>query len=169
MAESLSEDDVLEAIARHIGRPGQGPQLRRTGADITWLPMLDLRVVRSVETRTTRPETRPGRYDLSGLSTYEGKLRDHPVEPPSNPARPRRVELVLSGSARTVDCGCDEGRQPCSRCRAKGKLVCEIGPSCPACKVWNRAPGATARANAARTGRRPDRRGRVVLPGGPPV
>ncbi|MEU6924364.1 MULTISPECIES: hypothetical protein [unclassified Streptomyces] len=134
MAESLSEDDVLEAIARHIGRPGQGPQLRRTGADIARLPMLDLRVVRSVETRTTRPETRPGRYDISGLPTYEGKLRDHPVEPPRNPARPRRVELVLSGSVRTVDCGCDEGRQPCSRCRAKGKLGCDIGPSCPACK-----------------------------------
>ncbi|WP_413752098.1 hypothetical protein NRF20_05170 [Streptomyces sp. R-74717] len=42
MADSLSEDDILEAIARHTGGPGQGPQLRRTGADIAQLPMLDL-------------------------------------------------------------------------------------------------------------------------------
>lgn len=134
MADALSEDDILEAIARHTGRPGQGPQLRRTGADIARLPMLDLRVVRCVETRSTRPETRPGRYDISGRPTYEGELRDHPVEPPKDPARSRKVELVLHGSVRTVACGCDEGRQPCSRCRAKGKLPCDTGPLCPACK-----------------------------------
>ncbi|MEE1806119.1 hypothetical protein [Streptomyces sp. BE133] len=134
MADSLSEDDILEAIARHTGRPGQGPQLRRTGADIAQLPMLDLRIVRSVETRTTRPETRPGTYDTSGRPTYEGDLRDHPVEPPKDPAVSRTVEFVLRGSVRTAPCGCDEGRQPCSRCRAKGKLRCDTGPMCPACK-----------------------------------
>ncbi|MFF3125626.1 hypothetical protein ACFVRD_25580 [Streptomyces sp. NPDC057908] len=26
MADSLSEDDILEAVARHTGRPGQGSQ-----------------------------------------------------------------------------------------------------------------------------------------------
>ncbi|MET9662885.1 hypothetical protein [Streptomyces sp. NPDC006510] len=134
MADSLSEDDILEAVARHIGRPGQGPQLRRTGVDITRLPMLDLRIVRCVETRGTRQETRPGKYDISGRPTYEGELRDHPVQPPKDPAESRKVELVLHGSVRTVACGCDEGRQPCSRCRAKGKLPCETGPLCPACK-----------------------------------
>ncbi|MEU9319952.1 hypothetical protein [Streptomyces sp. NPDC048295] len=134
MADALSEDEILEAIARHIGRPGQGPQLRRAGADITRHPMLDLSIVRSMETRSTRPETRPGTYDISGRPTYEGELRDHPVEPPKDPARSREVELVLHGSARTVDCGCDGGRQPCARCRAKGKLRCEIGPLCPACE-----------------------------------
>ncbi|MGQ7753785.1 hypothetical protein ACUN29_35795 [Streptomyces sp. WC2508] len=134
MADSLSDDEILEAVARHIGRPGQGPQLRRDGADISRLPMLELRIVRSVETRSTRPESRPGKYDISERATYEGELRDHPVEPPKDPARSRKVELVLHGSVRTVACGCDEGRQPCSRCRAKGKLSCETGPLCPACK-----------------------------------
>ncbi|MFJ4575488.1 hypothetical protein ACIP4W_29550 [Streptomyces sp. NPDC088846] len=134
MADSLSEDDILEAVARHVGRPGQGAQLRRVGADITRLPLLDLRVVRCVETRTTRRESRPGRFDTSGLPTYEGDLRDHPVEPPKDPAVARTVELVLRDSVRTVPCGCDDGRQPCSRCRGKGKLRCDIGPVCPACK-----------------------------------
>ncbi|MGW2181471.1 hypothetical protein ACWCXX_25890 [Streptomyces sp. NPDC001732] len=134
MADSLSEDDVLEAVARHLGTPGGGRQLRRTGADVVRLPMLDLRIVRSLETRTSRPETRPGRYDLSKRPTYEGDLHDHPVEPPKDPARTRTVELVLRGSGRTVACGCDEGRRPCARCRARGKLPCETGPMCPACE-----------------------------------
>ncbi|MFF2898798.1 hypothetical protein [Streptomyces sp. NPDC057966] len=134
MADSLSDDEILEAVARHIGRPGQGSRLRQDGADISRLPMLELRIVRSMETRSTRPESRPGTYDISERATYEGELRDHPVEPPKDPARSRKVELVLHGSARTVACGCDEGRQPCSRCRAKGKLSCETGPLCPACK-----------------------------------
>ncbi|MFB6813865.1 hypothetical protein ACFCV8_04880 [Streptomyces sp. NPDC056347] len=134
MAESLSEDDALEAVARHIGRPGQGRQLRRTGADITPLPMLGLRVVRSVETRATRTETRPGRYDTSGLPTYEGELGDHRVEPPKDPARAHTVELMLGGSARTAACGCDAGRSPCRRCQGAGKLVCAAGTPCPACE-----------------------------------
>ncbi|MFG3527311.1 hypothetical protein ACGF8B_11220 [Streptomyces sp. NPDC047917] len=134
MADSLSDDEILEAVARHIGRPGQGPRLRQDGAGISRLPMLDLRIVRSVETRSTRPESRPGKYDISERATYEGELRDHPVDPPKDPARSRKVELVLHGSVRTEACGCDEGRQPCSRCRASGKLSCETGPLCPACK-----------------------------------
>ncbi|MFF8617514.1 hypothetical protein [Streptomyces sp. NPDC015350] len=134
MADSLSEDDILEAVARHLGGPGRGPQLRRTGADVARLPMLDLRIVRSLESRTTRSESRPGRYDISELPAYEGDLRDHPVEPPKDPARTRTVELVLRGSGKTVDCGCDGGRKPCARCRAKGKLPCETGPMCPACE-----------------------------------
>ncbi|MFF2009396.1 hypothetical protein ACFVWY_10020 [Streptomyces sp. NPDC058195] len=105
MAGALSGGDALEAVARHIGRPGQGWQLRRTGADITPLPMLGLRVVRSVETRATRTETRPGRYDPSGLPTYEGELGGHPAGPPTDPVRPHEVELVLSGLVRTVACG----------------------------------------------------------------
>ncbi|MCX4791073.1 MULTISPECIES: hypothetical protein [unclassified Streptomyces] len=132
MADALSDADILEAIARHIGRPGQGPRL--TGADIARQPMLDLRIVRCLETRTTREESRPGTYDTSGRPMYEGDLRDHPVEPPKDPAVSRTVELVLRGSVRTVPCGCDGGRQPCSRCRATGKLRCDIGPVCPACK-----------------------------------
>ncbi|MEU6014281.1 hypothetical protein ABZ826_09505 [Streptomyces sp. NPDC047515] len=134
MADALSEGDILEAVARHTGRPGRGAQLRRAGADITRLPLLDLRIVRCVETRATRPESRPGTYDTSRRPEYEGELRDHPVDPPKDPTVSRTVEFVLRGSVRTVPCGCDDGRQPCSRCRAKGRLRCDIGPVCPACE-----------------------------------
>ncbi|MER5360970.1 hypothetical protein [Streptomyces sp. NPDC002785] len=41
MAESLSESDIVEVIARYVGRSGRGPQLRRTGTDIARPPMPD--------------------------------------------------------------------------------------------------------------------------------
>ncbi|WP_405719617.1 hypothetical protein [Streptomyces sp. NBC_00046] len=169
MADSLSEGDILEAVARHIGRPGQGPQLRRAGADITPLPMLDLRIVRSVETRSTQLESRSGKYDISGRETYEGELRDHPVEPPKDPARWRKVELVLNGSVRTVDCGCDEGGSPVRAAGPRGNCAARPDRCVRPARVWSRAPGATARANAARTARRTDRRGGGTRPDVPPV
>ncbi|MFB7219996.1 hypothetical protein [Streptomyces sp. NPDC056227] len=127
MADSLSDDDVLEAVARHTGRPGQGAQIRREGADITPVPMLGLTIDRSTETRTTKPVRRGGRPDLSYLPEYEGDLRDCPVDPPTDPGRSKTVEFVLRGSVRTAPCICVGGRILCKRCLTRGTLRCETG------------------------------------------
>ncbi|WP_326793228.1 hypothetical protein OHA79_40630 [Streptomyces sp. NBC_00841] len=134
MADSLSDDDVLEAVARHTGRPGQGAQIRREGADITPVPMLGLTIDRSIETRTTKPVRRGGRPDLSHLPEYEGDLRDCPVDPPTDPGRSKAVEFVLRGSVRAAPCICVGGRILCKRCSTRGTLRCETGVACPKCQ-----------------------------------
>lgn len=134
MAGPLSDDEVLEAVARQTGRPGDGGRPLRSGPDIRRVPFLDLRVVRSIETCETKLVTRPGHHDMSGRTPYEGDLDLHHVDPPKDPNRRWTTELMLKGSAHEVRCGCDGGRRPCKRCRAKGTVACDLGPDCPACK-----------------------------------
>lgn len=134
MAGPLSDDEVLEAVARQTGRPGDGGRLLCSGPDIRRVPFLDLRVVRSMETRETKLVARPGRHDTSGRAPYEGDLDLHHVDPPKDPNRRWTTELMLKGSAHEVRCGCDGGRRSCKRCRAKGTVACALGPDRPACK-----------------------------------
>ncbi|WP_392674491.1 hypothetical protein [Streptomyces sp. LN785] len=133
MTDSLSEGDILDAVARCAGRHGRGARPPAEGAEVSRLQMLDLTVDRSIETRTTRQVRRGGRPDLSHLTVYEGDLGDCPVEPPADPARPKTVEFVLRGSVRKVSCTCTGGRTPCERCSTRGTLRCTEGSPCPDC------------------------------------
>jgi hypothetical protein len=134
MADPLSEDDILEAVAQHTARPGQGSHLRRTGATVSSVPMLNLRIVRSVVSRTKESRRKPGRFDVSDRITYEGDLDGYQVDPPKDPAQRQKTKLVQSGSVKSMPCTCDGGRRPCSRCSESGQLPCDPGSKCPECQ-----------------------------------
>jgi hypothetical protein len=133
MADPLSEDAVVAAIAQHIGRPDQVAQLR-AGADISFVPMLNLRIVRSTVSRGTRKKREAGRVDLSDRRTYEGEVYAHLVEPPKDPATRQTTKLVQRDSVKTVPCTCEEGRRPCLRCSESGQLPCVAGSKCQECQ-----------------------------------
>lgn len=135
MARKPSTEEMLQAVGQHVARHGITVRLTSPGtADLTWQPLLDCRIVRSVEARNESPMKAPGRRgDIAERPTYTD-LAAHPVDPPADPGTSQRLELVRAGSLEDIVCeGCEGGRRACGRCTGGGRLACEEFVRCAGC------------------------------------
>ncbi|GAA3051817.1 hypothetical protein [Streptomyces glomeratus] len=136
MAKEPSTEEILQAVELHVARHGITARLSSPGtADLSRQPLLDCRIVRSIEKREEGRRRVPGRpADVAGRETYTD-LATHPLDPPSDPSTARKVELVLEGSLGEAPCdGCDGGRTDCERCAGRGRLECEPFVECEGCE-----------------------------------
>ncbi|MFF3563995.1 hypothetical protein ACFYXS_28505 [Streptomyces sp. NPDC002574] len=130
-----TDEDVLRAVERHLSERGGGPVRfgAPTAVRISWHSLLDCRIVRTTETRTESARTHKGRIDLSKRAVYT-ELTTHKVDPPPEPGRPRRIELVQRDSIRERACECGNGTWHCKRCEGRGDIPCDTTVVCAACR-----------------------------------
>ncbi|MEU4091259.1 hypothetical protein [Streptomyces sp. NPDC026673] len=138
MAESPSgppsDDDMLQALARHLSRDGGAVRLDSPGsADLSWHSILDCRIRRTTETRSETPRTEKGRKDLTALPTYT-HIAGYRPGPPGDHGTTRRIELVREGSVHHRTCECGNGEWACGRCEGRGSLPCDPTTACPDCR-----------------------------------
>jgi hypothetical protein len=137
LATAPSDEEMLEAVQRHIARRGITTNLTTPGAaEFSRQQLLDFRIVRCIETREQRPRRVPGRRsDLAKRPTYTGGLDDYPFDPPADPAVSRSLRLVREGSLEEVACGgCEGGRKDCEACEGRGGRDCPRHVDCDVCE-----------------------------------
>ncbi|MEU3465265.1 hypothetical protein ABZ721_35685 [Streptomyces sp. NPDC006733] len=134
MAGAPSDDDILEAVERRLAQRGVLQKLHTPGAaTIARCPLLDCRIVRSVEIRREQQRTHHGAKDLSTYPTYQD-LTAYPCPPPRDPATSQQHILVLRGSVRERHCDCGNGKVGCPRCKGRGRLSCDPRTVCLQCR-----------------------------------
>ncbi|MFB7271043.1 hypothetical protein [Streptomyces sp. NPDC056244] len=95
--------------------------------------LISLEMVRSIETRENKPdEEKPGEFDLSGRQRYTD-LGSFPVDPPKDPWKAMRLDLVREGSNQVINCVCDGGKTTCGPCEGRGWQKCPPTLVCPEC------------------------------------
>ncbi|MGW7463482.1 hypothetical protein ACWGJT_01965 [Streptomyces xantholiticus] len=135
MADAPSDEEILAAVAEHLGRPGPAERLRLAGtARISRQPVLECTITRSVETRAERERSEPAPFDLSRKPVYED-LDAYDATGPKDPRKHQTLELVQTGTVREVSCvKCTGGRQQCLKCGGRGLTRCEPDVPCPNCR-----------------------------------
>ncbi|MGW3243126.1 hypothetical protein [Streptomyces sp. NPDC001070] len=129
-----SDDDMLQALARHLSLDGGALRLDAPGsADLAWHSILDCRIRRTTETRRETARTEKGRKDLSALPTYT-HIAGYRPGPPGDHGTVRRIELVREGSVRHNACECGNGEWACRRCEGRGRLPCDPTTACADCR-----------------------------------
>ncbi|MEU6341133.1 hypothetical protein ABZ883_09300 [Streptomyces sp. NPDC046977] len=130
-----TDEDVLQAVERHLSARSGGPVRFGSPAAvrITWHSLLDCRIVRTTETRVESTRVHKGRIDLSKRPVYTD-LTTYKTEPPPEPGRPRRIELVQRDSVRERACECGNGTWRCTQCEGRGDLPCDTTVVCAACR-----------------------------------
>jgi hypothetical protein len=130
----LDDEDAREAVRRRLERRGELPQ---AGPPSTWSltrhTLVTGRVVRSIESRTERPEKEPGDFDLSDRPLYD-VLGDYRLDPPGDPSKPMTLRLVKRGTEAVDPCPrCDGGKVRCPRCSGRKTVRCEPRTDCEVC------------------------------------
>lgn len=129
----LSEKGVLEAVRRHLEEGGDNWTEGHSGnLNVTWIPLLEGEIVRSIETREERKHFHAGPKNLSEHPTYTS-LAHHAIAPPRDPAVASTLTLVRKGSVQQKSCDCGNGLRACPRCSGRGELDCAAATSCTGC------------------------------------
>lgn len=131
-----TDEDILRAVEQHLSERGGGDPVRLghlTAVRISWHSLLDCRIVRTTQTRTESARSHKGRIDLSKRAVYTD-LTTHKADPPPEPGRPRRIELVQRDSIRERACDCGNGTWHCKRCEGRGDIPCDTTVVCAACR-----------------------------------
>jgi hypothetical protein len=130
----LDDEDAREAVRRHLEERGELPE---AGLPTTWSltrhTLVTGRVVRSIESRTERPEKEPGEFGLSDRPVYD-VLADYRLDPPRDPSKPVTLSLVKRGSEAVAPCPrCDGGKVRCPECSGRKTVRCDRSVECDVC------------------------------------
>lgn len=149
----LSDDEVLDAVRRHIqGGRAEQSVARPDASALTWQPLLEGKIVRCIETRTEEERFHAGPLDLSDRPVYKSTISRHHVPPPKDPSERSTLKLVRGGSVDDRVCDCGNGQVTCQRCTGKGGIPCEPSRPCTDCHHVDSCLRCSA------TGSRPTRR-----------
>jgi hypothetical protein len=120
-------------VRRCIEDRGEAPGPELPTPQITWYPLLEGEVIRSIETRTEQRQKHYGHIDLSDRPEYDSLAR-HRIAPPKDLTRAQTVKLVRRDSVTEDFCPCGNGKTACPRCQGRGDLPCEASTACAACR-----------------------------------
>ncbi|MGW4164807.1 hypothetical protein [Streptomyces sp. NPDC004788] len=132
----LSDEDVLAAVLRSLKQRGAPARaLRPEEAKITRHLLVEGEIVRSIESRSEKPQLHRGPLDLSERPVYESDIDEHVIPAPRDPATRVTHTLVRRGTVRDRSCdACSNGLVQCGRCLGAGDLRCEPWVPCETCR-----------------------------------